>query len=1316
MKPGLEHPKRDPQGVPSGLRLQKPHRRSLAGLCACLLLSSALAPTAGVQLVVFLPTNGNWNVAANWSSGEVPTPAQSPIILNGSVAVLDDNAGTCANLYVGQGAGPVFKGTLLVRKGASLSVAAMLLGRDFSNFGQVDQMGGDLVVNGYLSIGDAAGGGSGASGEYNLSAGSLILPAADTFVAVGNQGVGRLLVCGSAMLRTPSLFIGNGPGSSGSRMFQWGGAVHVGNFTIGTPATNKCAYTISSGVLQWGGLLQVQDTLVLQGSRFWLQRTNSGGVGLQLTDTATLQFQLDAGGIAPVQMTGSQISIATGTKVVIDASVYSRWSAQPGAFTLIQHDGYAAQDQFTATNITFTGLVDLVPSLVCTTNSVQLVLAAPTNGVSRAHQGLLFEYWELPINPGETPAISAPLSALPDFANGLVITHPVLGKLVNDFDLSARLRDTNFFARFTGYLDVPTNGAYTFYLNSRHGSRLWIDGALVVNNDGAHAVREVSATTNLTAGLHRIQAGYFHNTGTLTFQVKWAGPGWVKQAIPESALFLAARFDQWVFKSSYHNITYDQDMIYNYAPSFIYDETEGLYKIWMCGTGGGGAVGGDHILYKEATSLEGLLRAPPRIALAPSLDPTKFDQVHACDPNVYRVGNLYYLTYSGNTDNTSLPAITRIGMAVSTNGGRTFTRLHDGTHIIENPNTVADAYGDGQSAVVQANDGYYYMIYTDFPGGTNAGCERVIRSPDPAFSPGSFTNLACLDPGLVGNSVDLLYDATNSQFIVVNGLRLSYFDANWNHLRTCSYSNRFAWTLGEGHSLLGDSRKRPICYSPDNVPSLVFAAATTEFPTNTALWAPWVEGDLKYLIVPQSTAPSLARAQLISQGVAFAGDGTGIQDGAMLEVTNSFTVDFWARPTLEANVVAEATSGIPGTWGQRYLAHPELGSLAWADGHAGMGVSVGRNCVQVFEHSGNYLPALLSWQANLDDWTHIAVVYSNKTPSLYINGAFVHSGLTSTQLCVHPSARNFGGSAYGYYAGQAWNYRVWNRPLASAEIHDLATAGVETNLASALIGEWLLDPPLSQATAPGAKALALAVAGRVAGETYACQLLDNAAGRFTLNPDTGLITVLNADLLNFVTNTAVSLTARAIDSRSRNSDRQFSLMVLATNDPPFIAAISNRTLLAGGTFSLSIPASDPDVPPQPLTFSLLSGPGGASLNATSGMFQWRPTLSQVGYQTQVRVKVRDNGIPNLSATQSFQLTVAAPAPPVLRPFAVSNGQFHLVITGDSGPDYTVQAATNLANPIWVGLLTNLSATPPFVFTDPLAPYFTQRYYRVLLGP
>ena len=830
-------------------------------------LSSALVWNAAAGNVVFLPAAGNWNVPANWSGGIVPDADQNPIVLNGGAVTADANLGTCATVFIGQGSSAVQKGTVLFRPGAFLTAANLILGRDETNFGQLNQSGGALTVTGYVSVGDAAGGGAGASGELNLSGGMLQATGGGGYVQVGNQGVGRMLVAGSSVLMTPTLAVGNAAGSSGSQVFQWGGALYAGNLTVGTAAASNCSFTISSGVALWGGTLLVNGLLTAQGSQFWLQRTNAGGVGLQLADGGTLRLELDARGIVPIQIPGSQFHIAPGSRLMVDGSRYTRWSAQPGVLTLVQHGGYAAQAQFAATNVTLTGFGDLAATLSYTSNALKLVLVAPTNGTARMGQGMLCEYWEVPItvNPGvDGHSVDAPLSALPDFTNSLVLTHPIFGRVVTNIDLAPRRRDTDYFLRFSGYLSVPTNGSYTLYLNSDDGSKLWLDGNLLVNNDGQHGAIELSAVTNLTAGMHALVVGYFQASGPQALAVNWAGPNFVKQAIPDAALFLSAQTNVSVRQPAYQNIVFDSEAHYNYAPSFMYDETEGLYKIWMCGAGISGAVGGDNILYREATSLAGLLTAPLTVALQPSLDPTRFDQIHACDPNVYRAGNVYYLAYGGADDGTQLPGgvnATRIGLAASYDGGRTFQRLHGGNHILA-PNLATydpNAYGVGQPAVVQAPDGYYYMIYTDANGNGVPDYQRVIRSLDPAFTSGSFTNVANITANNIGGySLDLAFDDNLGQFVVINGLTMIYYTTNWIEVRRATQVNPFGWSFGEGHGLLMNSLKRPVNYNQDGVSSYVLAASTWDDASDTVLWANWVAGDLKYLVLPQNAAPVIA--------------------------------------------------------------------------------------------------------------------------------------------------------------------------------------------------------------------------------------------------------------------------------------------------------------------------------------------------------------------------------------------------------------------------------------------------------------------------
>lgn len=57
------------------------------------------------------------------------------------------------------------------------------------------------------------------------------------------------------------------------------------------------------------------------------------------------------------------------------------------------------------------------------------------------------------------------------------------------------------------YVDVP--GKYGFALISDDGSKLYIDGHLVINNDGLHSSLGRTGSINLGGGIHTIRVSYF---------------------------------------------------------------------------------------------------------------------------------------------------------------------------------------------------------------------------------------------------------------------------------------------------------------------------------------------------------------------------------------------------------------------------------------------------------------------------------------------------------------------------------------------------------------------------------------------------------------------------------------------------------------------------------------------------------------------------------------------------------------------------------------------------------------------------------------
>jgi len=150
-------------------------------------------------------------------------------------------------------------------------------------------------------------------------------------------------------------------------------------------------------------------------------------------------------------------------------------------------------------------------------------------------------------------------------------------------------------------------------------------------------------------------------------------------------------------------------------------------------------------------------------------------------------------------------------------------------------------------------------------------------------------------------------------------------------------------------------------------------------------------------------------------------------------VSDTFTMAFWVRPAGNVILPKPSQSGTAGLKGQHYPVYPDQGEARYGEGHAAAGVSVGRNGVAVFEHSARYLPALAVHRATLTDWTHVAVIYREGQPTLYVNGRAATTGLKSRYV-VHPSSGQ-GGRAF---AGGMKDLRVFDRALGAGEVAELA--------------------------------------------------------------------------------------------------------------------------------------------------------------------------------------------------------------------------------------------------------------------------------------
>jgi hypothetical protein len=83
-----------------------------------------------------------------------------------------------------------------------------------------------------------------------------------------------------------------------------------------------------------------------------------------------------------------------------------------------------------------------------------------------------------------------------------------------------------FALRTTTNIVVPMDGSYSFKLNSDDGAKLYIDGKLVIDNDGQHAPTAKEATITLTAGQHALGIDYFQGPRyQIALELYWKTPG-----------------------------------------------------------------------------------------------------------------------------------------------------------------------------------------------------------------------------------------------------------------------------------------------------------------------------------------------------------------------------------------------------------------------------------------------------------------------------------------------------------------------------------------------------------------------------------------------------------------------------------------------------------------------------------------------------------------------------------------------------------------------------------------------------------------------
>lgn len=189
------------------------------------------------------------------------------------------------------------------------------------------------------------------------------------------------------------------------------------------------------------------------------------------------------------------------------------------------------------------------------------------------------------------------------------------------------------------------------------------------------------------------------------------------------------------------------------------------------------------------------------------------------------------------------------------------------------------------------------------------------------------------------------------------------------------------------------------------------------------------------------------------------------------------------------------------------------------------------------------------------------------------------------------------------------------------------------------------------------------------------------------------------------------ITVRVTDNGTPvlSTARSFHVTV-TVNTKPTLQTIADQALHLGQTLTLTAQASDPEAPPQTLSFSLDAGaPVGASIHPQTGLFTWTPSEAQGTGTYPITVRVQDDGQPVQQDSRLFTVRVGGKLS--FDPATLEDTRLTLQWASLPGLRYGILCKTNLAQPEWIRL-DQAQATGVLSRYTVQTTNEPQRFYRV----
>jgi len=212
----------------------------------------------------------------------------------------------------------------------------------------------------------------------------------------------------------------------------------------------------------------------------------------------------------------------------------------------------------------------------------------------------------------------------------------------------------------------------------------------------------------------------------------------------------------------------------------------------------------------------------------------------------------------------------------------------------------------------------------------------------------------------------------------------------------------------------------------------------------------------------------------------------------------------------------------------------------------------------------------------------------------------------------------------------------------------------------------------------------------------------------------GIITWTPTEAQGPSTNTFTTI----VSDGSLSATNSFMVTVNEVNTAPVLPGQSNRNIDVLTTLVVTNTATDSDIPANTLTYMLSVAPTNALID-TNGVITWTPTPAQGDTSNLFVTVVTDNGVPPLSATNSFEIVVKPASvipPPVIKSITVSNGIAVVTWSSVSNGIYRFQSIVDLGGTNWTDVWTDVQATGSTTMATNATGNATQQFYRILVVP